>query len=506
MYGEGLTMRRLKARLTTCLAVVGCCALLAHAEDMPGESGALPKVRITQQEIAAGAVTRESIRQMGLRLFTTPMNRLDGYGDGPMNLEDTVSPGGRPTLQGNGTFLRVNGLDAQSCLECHSIVSAASIPPRLGIGGVGGSIANAIISPTEMDPANLKDLDGKARFNGRFANPPFLFGVGAVELLGLEMTADLQAYAQEALDHPGREIVLLTKGVHFGVLTANTDGALDFSGVTGVDEDLVVKPFGRKGEFATTREFDTGALQFHLGMQPTEVVGRDVDPDSDGVRNEIRPGDLSALGIFTATLERPYMERLSPSAQRGFDAFRDVGCAGCHMPTLDTQRHRLPLRFPEQPSDPWVNVYYQVDLTEAPVKFPRKRRGGITVPLFADLKRHDMGAGLREDFALATEQRNREFTTARLWGVADTAPYLHDGRATTLTDAILLHGGEAQSVRAAFADLSDESKVDILTFLRSLRTPKNPAVKLAASMNRRTPARSKSGKPKKSRKPHKSSR
>ncbi len=59
--------------------------------------------------------------------------------------------------------------------------------------------------------------------------------------------------------------------------------------------------------------------------------------------------------------------------------------------------------------------------------------------------------------------------------MADTAPYLHDGRATTLTEAILLHGGEAQAAADTFASLSDRERQEILEFLRSLRTPENPS-------------------------------
>lgn len=468
-------MRNWKTTLGVVVGVLAVGSLLAYAEDVPGESGALPTVRISQSEIASGAATRDRIRLMGMRLFTTPMNRLDGYGDGPMNPEDTVSPGGRPTLQGNGTFLRINGLDAQSCLECHSVVRANTIPPSLGIGGVGGSNSNAIIAPTDMDPADLEDLDGKANFNGRFANPPFLFGAGGVELLGLEMTADLQRLKQEALDNPGTPIDLITKGVDFGTLQADENGVLDTSGVMGVDADLVIRPFGRKGEFASVREFDQGAVQFHLGMQPTEIVGEDVDADGDGVMNEIRPGDLSAISLFIATLERPYGEKLRGAARRGLDSFKEVGCAECHKPKLRTERRRLPLRFPEVATAPWENAYLNVDLSRAPPRFERVKKGGLIVPLFADLKRHDMGEGLKEDFARGSDPINRRFTTARLWGIADTAPYLHDGRATTLTDAITAHGGEAQSARDAFVALGDESKVDLLTFLRSLRTPREPA-------------------------------
>jgi CxxC motif-containing protein (DUF1111 family) len=65
----------------------------------------------------------------------------------------------------------------------------------------------------------------------------------------------------------------------------------------------------------------------------------------------------------------------------------------------------------------------------------------------------------------------REWRTPPLWGVADTAPYLHDGRAETLKDAILWHGGEAESSRNAYAKLSRTDKDLVLAFLSSLRAP-----------------------------------
>jgi hypothetical protein len=106
---------------------------------------------VTQEQIVNKELSLREIRLAGLRVFTTPFNKIDGYGDGPMDFNDTVSPGGRPTLQGNGTLLRANGLDGQTCLECHSLLSAATVPPRLGIGGVGGSVTNAMIMPTARE-------------------------------------------------------------------------------------------------------------------------------------------------------------------------------------------------------------------------------------------------------------------------------------------------------------------------------------------------------------------
>ena len=427
--------------------------------------------RIDHARIIDGSLSRRQLRAEGLRIFTTPFNRLDGYGDGPMNPEDTLSAGGRPTLGGNGTYLRVNGLDAQTCLECHTQISAATIPPKLGIGGVGGSAANAIILPTQIDTADLQDGDGEAGFNGRFANPPFLFGASGVELLALEMTEDLLALRDQAISRPGDRIALVTKGVRFGSIVADANGELDTSAVEGVDDDLIVRPFGRKGEFATTRDFDIEAMQFHFGMQPIEVVGRGSDADEDGVVDEITVGELSVLQIFATTAPRPFQLDLSPAGERGNASFVELGCENCHRSSLDTRGKSLPLRFPAQADQPRQNIYRQIKLTRSAPGFAPNDGGGVTVPLFADLKRHDMGAGLAEDFGLVTDERNREFTTARLWGIADTAPYLHDGRATTLTDAILMHGGEAQAARDGFAALTPEAQSDVIEFLRSLRVP-----------------------------------
>ena len=62
----------------------------------------------------------------------------------------------------------------------------------------------------------------------------------------------------------------------------------------------------------------------------------------------------------------------------------------------------------------------------------------------------------------------------KLWGVADTAPYLHDGRALTLFEAVALHGGEAQSVRDRFLDLSEKSQNSIFAYLGTLKHPEEP--------------------------------
>ncbi|MEM1449907.1 MAG: di-heme oxidoredictase family protein [Planctomycetota bacterium] len=457
----------------TLAAVVPCAALLlSPASALQDDGPALGTNRITQADIVGGGLTLSDIRAAGMRMFATPFNRLDGYGDGLVDPIDKVSPGGRPTLQSNGTFLRVNGLDAQTCMECHSVGSNATVPFTFAVGGVGGSNNNAIFQPRLIDVADQAG-NGYADFDGRFINPPFLFGSGGIELVAAEMTADLQLSLRAAFSVPDTDYPLVTHGVSFGHVRYDSAAqGFDYSGVEGIDDDLVVRPFGRKGEFATVRGFDIDAMRFHFGMEPVEFAGPGIDQDQDGVSDEILIGELSALHIFNTNLERPEIRDWNTEAQAGFDRFVLIGCANCHTPELNTRSTSIGYRFPEIETAPQLNEFYRADLEQSPAGFEPNSIGGITVPLFSDLKRHDMGPELAENFG---SPHDAEFITARLWGAADTAPYLHDGRATTLTDAILMHGGEGLAARDAFAALTQPERVEILTFLKRLRTPEDPA-------------------------------
>jgi len=94
--------------------------------------------------------------------------------------------------------------------------------------------------------------------------------------------------------------------------------------------------------------------------------------------------------------------------------------------------------------------------------------GGYPVWLFSDLKRHDMGkanAAQHVQRGVAPE----EYLTPRLWGVADSAPYLHDGRAPSFDYAIAGHDGEGAAARAAFLALSLEDRGWLRVYLMSMR-------------------------------------
>ena len=440
--------------LLACLLLTG--ASVAYAET-PGEAPALGP-RVSQDQVTRELSIRE-IRREGRRIFSTPFNTLDGFGTAP----DRPALPALAGLVRNGAFgpfTRVFGLDSQSCAECHSILSADTIPNLFGIGGAGQESTNEIIGA---------NLDLNQPFVGNFFNPIANFGSGGGELVGREMTTDLQELRARARSQPGVPVRLVTKGVDFGsIVCLDATGPCDTSGVVGVSPDLVVRPFGHKGATPTFRMLSTVAATFHFSMEPVELIqaaGADPDNDGDGVTDELTIGEISAMHVWSGALAPPTQLRRDRRAERGFDLFRGaaLGCADCHVPSYVTESSTLTFSFPEVFEDPSANVYQSIDLR----RFGYRPAGsGVRVEVFSDFRIHDMGPDLADTDPF--------FITAKLWGVADTAPYMHDGRATTLSEAILAHGGEAADASRGFAALSDTDKVALLSFLRTLRNPRNP--------------------------------
>lgn len=463
--------------------------------------------------------SRDELRLAGMRMFTNPFTKDNGFGDGNNGEDPSGEQGDRGTLQGNGTFQRIGGLDAQTCLECHSIISRRTVPMTFGIGGVGGvnntvlgAGGNTFVDLTLSDEslvsnaANAHLNKNQRNIDGRVINPPFIFGAGGIELLANEMTEELQAQLAAGPTDGVTPTVLSAKGVsfgsvvkgpndHYGHVTIVENNAEGTANLTPGDEDfLVVQPFGRKGNEKSTRTFDIGALSFHFGMGVTvsaddaaevftaygeEIEITTTDHDLDGVHDEVTQGELSALSVFVGTAQTPFAKKAKGEARRGKQVMTDMGCTECHIPSMDTNGKNLGFRFPEIANEPSRNVHTTVDLTKKPMSFEENDNGGITIELFADLKRHKMGPSLAEF------DGDEMFTTMRLWGVADTAPYLHDGRALTITDAIVEHGADATSEAFnavngtdGFNNASQADRDAVLAFLDTLRSPDGTFKKL----------------------------
>ena len=102
-------------------------------------------------------------------------------------------------------------------------------------------------------------------------------GAGLVELLAREMTADLRdersaAVAQARATGKAVRADLASKGVRFGAIEAHPDGIVDLEGIEGVDADLIVRPFSRKGVFTSLRQFTINAMNIHQAWKPSSVT------------------------------------------------------------------------------------------------------------------------------------------------------------------------------------------------------------------------------------------
>ena len=307
----------------------------------------------------------------------------------------------------------------------------------------------------------------------------------------------------------------------------NNTPAYDSSGVKGVSADLVIRPFEWKKSVIFIRDFVRGASHNEIGMQAVELVGEGKDGDGDGVADEISIGQMTELTVYMAGQVRPTTKTelialglLDPgdpelptdqaAIDRGKKVFGQIGCVSCHKPqmVLDDPVFKEPSAMVEFRDD----VYFESKQNPVkegldwhfPIRFdltkdiPDNRiptKNGSTlgnfetdesgkhaiVRLYGDMKRHDMGPELAEVIDELGNGRmtviqylggtkgsgsgRSTFGTKELWGVGCTGPWLHDGRATTLAEAIGYHGGEAAASRSEFNKLELGSKQDLLAFL-----------------------------------------
>jgi hypothetical protein len=416
-------------------------------------------VFVLQEDIDAGRHDLARLFQFGDALFGHEFRGSDGYGDAP----GPVPP--RRIHQG----LR-GGLDSFTCAGCHSVG---------GADGAGAATQNVFLRG-----------DGDDIGSAVARNPPAVIGLGFVQALAAEMTRELQharAEAVTAATASGEpvEVELASKGVSFGRLRVEPDGSVDATALAGIDDDLVVKPFGWKGTIATLRRAVEDAALVHFGIQShvlalahqatpnPERLGSGAawyDPDDDGRARELEEGTLTATAVYLAMLEAPQIlpphdPGLRDRWARGSATFDALGCAECHRRELALTSPTWE-EHPDTTGGPPVILNLQLD-GEHP-------KAGARVQLFSDLRRHDMGPALADPHeGPPGEPPPGTFLTRALWGLAESPPYLHDGRAATIPDAILAHGGEAETSRAAFEALGDDDRVDLHVFLLSLsRAPR----------------------------------
>jgi hypothetical protein len=421
---------------------------------------------------------------------------------------------------------RFTGPNARACIDCHDAP----------LGNAAGDNVNNVL----QDPEPL--VEGP--FNLR--NTRNINGDAWLELAAIEMTLDLQEQLADCKERAqageAQTIQLETKGVRFGSIGCAATGAqvlVDYTEVSGVSPDLVVRPQGWKGNVPSFRAFGEDAAFGEMGMMsdrfayvvqgaplPNADLGLIDVPDVDGdrVSHEMSVGDTTAIQFYFAAqsrpttlrelgaetpslLTRPLTTEENDRILEGTRVFVRVGCAGCHRGTLAVEDSvfRIPdervsafrdVELEATPNGYSTRTPIRVDLArDSVVEEPRLQiqDGAYQVPALTDLKRHFMGDHLCDGAKQSTPVDSSfrplivpadstvpnlpikidpcEFLTADLWGIGQTAPYMHDGRAGTLREAIQEHCstgervGEGDSSCRRFTDASEAEQAAVVAFL-----------------------------------------
>ena len=452
--------------------VVLCAAALAAGSFAAGPGPVAPGGALTRQLDNREAFTRPA---PGL----TPQELRDfNFGNRVFNTNWAVAPASVDAFDGLGpVFNRV------SCSGCH-LRDGRGRPPvdgddgmlsmlvRLSVPGVdahGGPMPHPAYGDQLNDRA-IPDVpaEGRARIEwreipGRYPDgtayslraPTLHVDDAAFGALG----DDVMFSARVAPAMPG--LGLLEAVPEAAILALEDPDDRDGDGISG-RANRVWDPvagreslgrFGWKANQATLLSQTAGAANGDMGLttrvHPDEncvavqAACGGAKRGDDGV--DLRDAHLDKLVFYLQTLAVPARRVVDADAEsRGESLFAQVGCGGCHRPVLETAADAMPALL-----------------------------AGQTFAPYTDLLLHDMGEGLadgRPDF----RADGREWRTPPLWGLGLVPTtnghsfYLHDGRARSLEEAVLWHGGEAERARTGYENLSTDDRRALLAFLRSV--------------------------------------
>ena len=330
-----------------------------------------------------------------------------------------------------------------SCVACHFVPAVGGSSPitetraQRVVGGnhfdlPGGSLfqSNAI-SPNcrEVVPADANVIAQ------RQTTP--LFGSGLIEAIP---DAQIEAYrAEQAGAHPEQaglvhRVLDPVSGTfrvgRFGwkaqqatLLAFSGDAYLNEMGITNRLFPVENAPNGNVGTLAACdtvpdpedKTDDIVAFENFMRLLAPPPRDHERDQDGDHDRDHERGHEASRMG-------------------RGRRVFERVGCAVCHRPRFTAVS-------------------------------PIAALNGQTVDAFSDFLLHDVGTG---DGIIQGDAPANVLRTPPLWGISESAPYLHDGSAATIKDAIRRHANQGAAARTAFQDLSHEEQEALLEFLESI--------------------------------------
>ena len=348
-------------------------------------------------------------------------------GEGIAEIKDYIATQPEPTYGTQMQDFGLPGLPAEYRLEIDYTESEVPLS--------GGEVAHLRVPTYRAADLGYGPLHPDAMLSPRVA--PQMIGLGLLEAVP---AADILALADpddaDGDGISGRANVVWSSefdqpllgrfGLKAGHATIHEQSAAAFAGDIGISSPLFPAPWGECTE--------------------AQAACRALPHGNDDVRgDEIDAEGMELVTFYSRNLAVPMRSDVDdPEVLRGKAVFHETGCASCHQPAFVT--HRLEDR-PEQS--------FQL------------------IWPYTDMLLHDMGPGLADNRPEA-RATGREWRTAPLWGIGRTEQvsghtyFLHDGRARSLLEAILWHGGEAQAPRDAVIDMPPEDRAALIQFLESL--------------------------------------
>ena len=361
----------------------------------------------------------------GLPLPGLTGDQLAAFEDGKGDFEDVETK-----VSGLGPIF-----NRDSCAACHSVPalggSSRVFVTRFGRVANGvfdplASLGGSLLQERAIDPSGLEHVPREANVVAQRQSTP-LFGLGLIEAI------------------PDTTILR-------GVRTKPMDGVLGRASMVldVATQKTLVGRFGWKGQQATLLSFAGDAYLNEMGITnrlfPTEnapngnvALLKKLDTVSDP-EDQVDPASgkagIDLLADFMRFLGPPPTQPVTASNTFGAKLFLDTGCASCHTPVMFTG-----------PST----------ITALNAK---------AVMLYSDLLLHDMGT-LGDGIVQGTAGA-RDMKTPPLWGLRASGPYLHDGRAMIIEDAIKAHDGEAKVSKDRFQKLTRDQQALLIEFLKSI--------------------------------------
>lgn len=486
------SIRLISSSLLIVLSLSGCKSNLSPGEsyragDAPplthDHAGSSEKDVLEQEARVFSGGEGTSFRRPDVDAYSHPATNLSSAGEldfrvgnGLFRRNWVSSPSSSATADGLGPLF-----NERSCQSCH-IKDGRGLPPELP------EVSSATLRLQNLSPENEAGAFDGDPIYGQQLNTRAIQGVfpeGELHVVYEEIAYNYPDGSTVKLRRPSVKPIHLgygnlAEGSNFslrqappvfglGLLEAIPEGTLlsasdpndiDGDGVSGRANmiDGKVGRFGWKAQSSSLKDQTSKAFQLDLGISTSAFPHHfgDCTPAQSNCLTQLHGGDdqfnTNEVSDEMVDLITQYLSSLAVPARRisaepidsqGEQLFSIVGCASCHTPKQQTGSSYNPANSDQ------------------------------TIWPYSDLLLHDMGDELA-DLVSEGGASGREWRTPPLWGIGLTkvvnpkATFLHDGRARTLEEAILWHGGEAERSRLEFADLSEEERRSIIAFLESL--------------------------------------